>query len=193
MEGIGKVVRRQGMIGVAVDLPGLAGVGEFPEHRRRVECRYAVGRVVGVAERGAGNGEGPVGKGLRRNRCEPAVTDGKAFRQPAEHGQRLGRVHAHDGRRLGTDELGVERMGGIGELPSEAGDEAVVGCFPVGGGSGGTKQLFVGRYKPFGGVRQRVVVGILVFRRDRIDGHRVAGKAEVGLRAVQSIEVAGSG
>ena len=193
MDGIGKVVRRHGMIGVAIDRPGLAGVGEFPEHRRRVERRYAVGRVVGVAEGGAGNGEGPVGNGLRRNRCEPAVTDGKAFRQPAEHGQRLGRVHAHDGRRLGTDELGVKRMGGTGELVSEAGDEAVVGRFPVGGGSVGTKQLFVGRYKPFSGVRQRVVVGIVVFRRDRIDRHRGAVKVAVGLRAVQSVEVAGSG
>jgi len=77
-DGIGKVVGRQGTLGVAADLPGLAGVGEFPEHRRRVERRDAVGRVVDVAQRRAGNGEGPVKKGLCWNRCEPAVTDGKA-------------------------------------------------------------------------------------------------------------------
>jgi hypothetical protein len=53
---------------------------------------------------------------------------------------------------LGADELGVERMGGFDEFGSQAGDEAVVGCFSVGGGFGGTKQLLVGRFKSFGGI-----------------------------------------
>jgi len=139
VDGIGKVVGGQGKRGVAVDLPGVAGIGEFPEHRRRVERWCAAGRVVDVAQRRSGDGEGTVGKGLCGNRGEPAVADGKTHGQPAEYGQCLRRVHAHDGRRLGTDEFGVERMGGFDELRSEAGDEAVVGCVPAGGSLGATE------------------------------------------------------
>ena len=92
-------------------------------------CRIVpagISGIVGVAQRGTRDREGPVREGLGRHRGEPSVPHGEPLRQPRWHGQGGGGVHAHDRGRFGAGEFRVQRMRGVRDFPGEARYESVV-------------------------------------------------------------------